>query len=98
MTDEKLYFCAAAVNAAGARAGSGDGSVMEECASLVTLELAEAIAACRSGAIPDMKTEVGLQRLADHLVLIPQLGCFASELPDVLRERVSSLGAERKAA
>ncbi len=90
--DEKLYFCAAPVEAAAAAPGRGDGSVMEECAKLVVLELGEAIAACRSGAIPDMKTEIGLLRLADHLGYLPQLGCFVDELPSELAARHTSLG------
>ena len=61
---------------------------MEEAASLVTLELAEAIEACRSGAIPDMKTELGLLRLADHLGYLPQLRCFVDELPPALAARL----------
>jgi hypothetical protein len=65
---------------------------MEECAKLVVLELGEAIAACRSGAIPDMKTEIGLLRLADHLGYLPQLGCFVDELPSELAARHTPLG------
>jgi ADP-ribose pyrophosphatase len=92
--DEKLRFCAAPTPLAAAAVGDGDGSVMEEGASLVTLELADAIEACRSGAIPDMKTELGLLRLADHLGYLPQLRCFADELPPVLASRYSRLGVE----
>ena len=66
-SDEKLRFCCAQADLSAASAGSGDGSVMEEGASLVELDLSDAIEACRSGAIPDMKTELGLLRLADHL-------------------------------
>jgi ADP-ribose pyrophosphatase len=94
MSDEKLFFCAAATDVAAARAGPGDGSVMEEAARLVVLELGEAITACRSGAIPDMKTELGLLRLADHLGYLPQLSGFASELPKRLRDRYRRLGVE----
>ena len=90
--DEKLYFCAAPVEAAAAVPGRGDGSVMEECAKLVVLELGEAIAACRSGAIPDMKTEIGLLRLADHLGYLPQLGRFVDELPREFAARHTHLG------
>ncbi len=92
--DEKLHFCAAATTlaAASAGAGAGDGSVMEEGARLVTLELADAIEACRSGAIPDMKTEIGLLRLADQLGYLPQLRCFIDELPPALAARYSRLG------
>jgi ADP-ribose pyrophosphatase len=89
--DEKLRFCAASTALAAARAG-GDGSVMEEGARLVVLELADAIEACRSGAIPDMKTELGLLRLADHLGYLPQLRCFVDELPPALAARHTRLG------
>lgn len=90
--DEKLRFCCAQTALASASAGGGDGSVMEEGASLVALELGEAIEACRSGAIPDMKTEIGLLRLADHLGYLPQLGCFVDELPPALAARHTRLG------
>jgi len=91
-SDEKLRFCCAQTDLAEASAGDGDGSVMEEAAQLVTLELAEAIEACRSGAIPDLKTELGLLRLADHLGYLPQLRCFVDELPPALAARHSRLG------
>jgi ADP-ribose pyrophosphatase len=90
--DEKLRFCCAQTPLADASAGGGDGSVMEEGASLVVLELCDAIEACRSGAIPDMKTELGLLRLADHLEYLPQLRCFADELPPALAARYTGLG------
>jgi ADP-ribose pyrophosphatase len=95
--DEKLRFCAARAPLATARAGRGDGSVMEEAARLVSLELADAIEACRTGAIPDMKTEIGLLRLADHLGYVPQLRCFVDELPPALAARYSRLGIEPEA-
>jgi ADP-ribose pyrophosphatase len=91
-SDEKLRFCCAPAPLAQASAGAGDGSVMEEGARLISLELGEAIEACRSGAIPDMKTELGLLRLADHLGYLPQLGCFVDELPPALAARHSRLG------
>ena len=90
--DEKLRFCCAETPLAAASAGAGDGSVMEEGARLVALELSEAIEACRSGAIPDMKTELGLLRLADHLGYLPQLRCFVDELPPALAARYTGLG------
>jgi hypothetical protein len=65
---------------------------MEEVGRLVRLELTAAIEACRRGEIPDMKTELALFRLCDHLGFIPQLGCFASELPEPLRARYRRLG------
>jgi len=91
-SDEKVYYCAGEVVAAERTAPEGDGSVMEECARIVTRELRSAIEACRTGEIPDMKTEVALLRLADHLGYLPQLGCFVDELPEALQHRYSSLG------
>jgi hypothetical protein len=73
-------------------AAAGDGSVMEEAARIVFRELREAIEACRSGEIPDMKTEIALLRLADHLGYLPQLGCFVDELPAEWRARYRRLG------
>jgi ADP-ribose pyrophosphatase len=92
--DEKLFFCAAATKLAAARPGEGDGSVMEEFGKVHCVELGEAISACRDGRIPDMKTEVGLLRLADQIGYIPQLGCFADELPGDLAARHRPLGLE----
>jgi hypothetical protein len=65
---------------------------MEEFGRVHVMELGEAITACRTGAIPDMKTEVGLLRLADHLGYLPQLGCFAATLPPEFAARTNSLG------
>lgn len=93
-TDEKLFFVAARTPLEPAAAG-GDGSVMEEWCVLHRMELGEAIAACRSGAIPDMKTEVALLRLADHLGYVPQLGRWEKDLPESLR--ADPLGVERRA-
>lgn len=91
-SDEKVYYCAGQVGSEPRRPPRGDGSVMEECAELVLVELREAIRACRAGEIPDMKSEVALLRLADHLGYVPQLDCYVSELPPALRERYSALG------
>jgi ADP-ribose pyrophosphatase len=92
MSDEKLYFCAAPAELGAAQPGAGDGSAMEEGADVVVLDLGDAIAACRAGEIPDMKTELGLLRLADHLGYVTQLGCFVDELPEILQARYRSLG------
>ena len=92
--DEKLYYLAASAPLADARPGAGDGSTMEEGAQIRVLELREAIAACRSGEVPDMKTEVGLLRLAEHLGYIPQLDCFIDELPAEWAERYQRLGID----
>lgn len=92
--DEKLYYCAAPADLSAARPGLGDGSVMEEGADVRLVELSEAIAACRRGEIPDMKTELGLLRLADQLGYLPQLGRFADELPAELAAAYDRLGVE----
>ena len=94
ITDEKLYYCAAPADLGQARGGAGDGSVMEEGAVLRVLDLAAAIEACRTGEVPDMKTEVGLLRLADHLGYLPQLGCFVDELPPEWAARHRRLGVD----
>jgi hypothetical protein len=44
-----------------------------------------------------MKTELALLRLCDHLGFLPQLGCFASELPEALRGRHRRLGVTARA-
>ncbi len=93
-SDEKIYFCAAEADLGAARDAPGDGSVMEEAGRLVLMELGAAIEACRSGAIPDMKTEVALLRLADHLGWLPQLGLFAADLPPELALRYRRLGVD----
>ena len=71
--------------------------MMEEASQLVRYELSEAIELCRAGRIPDMKTEVALLRLADHLGYIPQLGCFHHELPPGLQSRYRRLAVARPA-
>jgi len=63
--DEKVAFRVARLSGPEALGhAAGDGSAMEEGSRVVVLELAEAIRRCRDGRIPDMKTEVGLLRLA----------------------------------
>lgn len=64
---EKFYFTAVEVDPAAQQPLSGDGSPMEEGARTRWLGLDDAIAACERGAIPDVKTELGLRRLRDHL-------------------------------
>jgi ADP-ribose pyrophosphatase len=92
--DEKLYFTGAPTELDHARGGDGDGSIMEEWGQILRLELGEALRRTRTGEIPDMKTEVALSRLADHLGYIPQLGCFASHLPTELARRYDRLGVD----
>jgi ADP-ribose pyrophosphatase len=65
---EKEYFAAVEVDPATQLELSGDGSPMEEGASTRWLGIDEAIAACVRGDICDLKTEVGLRRLRDHLI------------------------------
>jgi len=92
--DEKVLFQAGEVvlDQADAAAATGDGSIMEEWSRLLFMELGEAIRACREGQIPDLKTEVGLLRLASHLGYIPELGLYAKDLPEDLRGRYQQLG------
>lgn len=92
-SDEKLFFVAGEARLEDAGGGLGDGSGMEEWSVLHRFDLCEAIRACRTGLIPDMKTEVALLRLADALGYLPQLGCFADELPGDRADRHDSLGA-----
>ncbi len=92
--DEKLYFTVAPTELDHARGGHGDGSIMEEWGQIIKLELGEALRRTRTGEIPDMKTEVALTRLADHLGYIPQLGCFARDLPADMGSRYDRLGVE----
>lgn len=93
-SDEKVYYCAAEAALEEARRPRGDGSVMEEHARVLLCPLEEAIERCRTGEIPDMKTEIALLRLADHLGYLPQLGCFADELPAELQARHRTLGVD----
>ena len=94
VTDECVYFRAARVPVEHARGGAGDGSKMEEGQRVLVLDLPEAIARCRRGEIPDMKTEIGLLRLCDRIGFLPQLGMFVDELPPELRARHSRLGID----
>lgn len=64
---EKFYFAAVEVDPAAQEAARGDGSPMEEGARTRWLLLDDAIAACTRGDLADLKTELGLRRLRDHL-------------------------------
>ena len=69
-TDEKLFFCAVRVDnleRIPRVEPTGDGSVMEEWGRVHVLGLHDALARCRDGRIPDMKTELALARLAARL-------------------------------
>lgn len=92
ITDEKVHFRAAEVPLTGPLHPKGDGSVMEEGGGVALLPLREAIAMCRRGEIPDMKTEIGLLRLADAVGYVPSLDRFVEDLPPDLRARYAPPG------
>lgn len=64
---EKFYFAAVEVDPATQQPLAGDGSAMEEGARTRWLALDDAIDACLRGELTDLKTELGLRRLRDHL-------------------------------
>jgi ADP-ribose diphosphatase len=65
---EKFWLAAVEVaDPAAAAPAAGDGSPMEEGATVEWLDLDEAIAACRRGDIEDAKTELALRRLKEDL-------------------------------
>ena len=66
---EKFYFTAVEVDPAAQQALAGDGSPMEEGARTRWLPLDAAIDACVRGELADLKTELGLRRLRDHLTV-----------------------------
>jgi len=70
MCAERFHFCACEVSPealATVVPPTGDGSPFEEGAALRWVRLREALDAVRRGEIPDLKTEVGLRRLAETL-------------------------------
>jgi len=66
---EKFYFTAVEVDPASQQPLAGDGSPMEEGARTRWLPLGDAIDACMRGDLVDLKTELGLRRLRDHLLV-----------------------------
>lgn len=64
---EKFYFVAVEVDPSSQQPLAGDGSPMEEGSRTRWLGLDDAIVACVRGEIVDLKTELGLRRLRDHL-------------------------------
>jgi ADP-ribose pyrophosphatase len=64
---ERHHFFAVEVDPTAQRTPTEDGSVLEQGAVIVPVELDEALALVRSGAIEDGKTEIGLRRLAERL-------------------------------
>lgn len=64
---EKFYFAAVEVDPSQQQPLPGDGSPMEEGARTRWLPLNDAVRACRAGDLTDLKTELGLVRLREHL-------------------------------
>ncbi len=85
-SNEKFFLRAVETDLHHRREPTGDGSVMEEAGAVSIMPLDEAIAACRSGEIPDSKTEIALLRLCDKIGYLPQLGCFADDVQYRQRE------------
>jgi ADP-ribose pyrophosphatase len=71
ITDEKIFFRHVEVDLSARGAPTGDGSVMEQAGRVLILPLDTALRRCDSGAIPDMKTVVGLTRLRTRLAAAP---------------------------
>ncbi len=94
-TDEKIFFCAAEAALDERGEAIGDGTVMEEWSRVHLLDLRDAIEMCRDGRIPDMKTELALLRLCEHVGFLPALDCFVDDLPPALQERYAPLGLEQ---
>ena len=64
---ELHYFYHVEVDPALRATPGGDGSALEEAATIAVVTLEDLLAACRRGDLPDAKTELGLRRLADIL-------------------------------
>jgi ADP-ribose pyrophosphatase len=64
---ERLHFLAAKVDPDTAQAPPGDGHPMEQGGGMSFISLKEALEWCRKGRIMDLKSEVGLKRLAELL-------------------------------
>jgi ADP-ribose pyrophosphatase len=62
---ERHFFFHVEVDPRRMRAPTEDGSALEKQAKITAIPLSRAIALCRSGAIEDEKTELGLRRLAE---------------------------------
>jgi ADP-ribose pyrophosphatase len=92
ITDEKVHFRAGRADLRARGAATGDGSPMEEGGNVLVLRLDDAIAACRRGEVPDMKTEIALLRLADAIRWVPQLSRFVDDLPADLAKAWRPLG------
>lgn len=64
---EKIFLTEVEVTGLPEQPPPGDGSPLEEGASLSWMSLPEVLAACSAGALEDAKTELGARRLADRL-------------------------------
>jgi ADP-ribose pyrophosphatase len=60
---ECIYFYAAEIDPASRTEPEGDGSPLEHAAAIAEFTLAEALAWCDAGQLPDAKTELALRRL-----------------------------------
>lgn len=63
---EKLHFAVAKVDPAACVTPTEDGTPVEERAAVRFVPLSDALAACRTGLIEDVKTELALRRLAER--------------------------------
>jgi ADP-ribose pyrophosphatase len=64
---ERIYFFHVEVDPVSRREPSEDGSALERFAEIAAIPLEAALSLCRDGRIEDMKTELGLRRLAEVL-------------------------------
>ncbi|MGH7440747.1 MAG: NUDIX hydrolase, partial [Polyangiaceae bacterium] len=64
---ERHIYVAVQVDPAARGVPTEDGSALERAAAILAVPLDQALAHCRSGAIRDTKTELGLRRLAEAL-------------------------------
>lgn len=64
---EKIFLTEVEVTGLEAQTPPGDGSPLEEGASVSWMSLPDVLAACMSGAIEDAKTELGARRMAERL-------------------------------
>ena len=69
IVSEKVFPCAVEVTGKPQAAPPGDGSPLEEGATLRWRTLPDLLRVCRSGEIQDARTEIGAARLAAHLGL-----------------------------
>jgi ADP-ribose pyrophosphatase len=65
MVAERQFFFSVQVDPKKQLTPELDGSVLEEEASIVLIELSEALDLCRAGKLPDAKTELALRRFAE---------------------------------